>query len=88
MAIYGLTYENVFLIIDTQSIPKCNVKDIFIIDNHLIDFANEEDIIDKIMDFPFHIEKDSVLEIVQNNLNMQKLDFGNRLIVELFSKKI
>lgn len=84
-AIYGMTYENGFIFIDTSSIPNVRPQDIYIAGKHCIDPANDEDLIDKIMDFPFHIEKDNLILKLKNTLKSQKIDFSDSLMIELFS---
>ena len=83
--LYGIKYNNAFVLVDTNSIPKANVADIYITGKYSIDLANDEDINDKIMDLPFHIEKEEFKNIIYNCLLNQKLDYAQRLIVELFS---
>ena len=84
LAIYRLKYSNAYLFVDTPIPPNIDLTDICIVGKHFIDLANQEDVLDKIMDFPFHIEREDLLIQVKNYINGDDKLKIEPLIIELF----
>ena len=85
LEIIGTKYENSFLLIETNDLPKDNFVNYSLCSSNYLDFANDDMIIDRIMDFPFHIEKEYLINNVQNYFSRNFDEVDNKIIVELFS---
>lgn len=88
LSLYGLSYENTFTIIDTPKAPKVSIEKVGVSGDIFLDFANDEMILDKIMDFPFHTSKEEVRESVSKYINSRENEITNRSIIEIFFEKI
>ena len=77
--------ENLFILISTNTLFETEIRNISILATKYIDFANSEMIIDRIMDMPFHIEKEELIEKSKNILFNNSRDVANCLYIELFS---
>lgn len=84
LEIFGFNYDNCFLIINTDCIPNVNFTDVLLCGKYFIDFANDENILDCIMEFPFHIEKNDFIFTVQGFLSKDNTEMLNKNIIELF----
>ena len=83
--IFGLKYQNCFVLINTNSVPQCKYQDVYLCSKYLIDFSNDENIIENIMEMPFHIEKEELLSSVQHFLdNINAQESKNKVTEELF----
>lgn len=82
------TINNVFMVIVTNDLPKCDVKDLIICSKHYIDFANEDMLLDLLMDLPFHIQKSELIDAISIMLSMEKIDKDNHIAIELFPWKL
>lgn len=86
-SLYGIKYERCFLIVDTDEIPKTDINSFCICSKHYLDFANHEMVLDKLSDFPFHIEKDELILLCETAINDGIFDKNKTPIVELFPWK-
>lgn len=86
--ITGMKYENLFILIDTLHISNISISDIAVSSKHYIDFTNEEVLLDVMMDFPFHISLESLLEKCQNSILTNCYNPKDSLIIEVFPWEI
>lgn len=86
--ITGMKYENLFILIDTLHISNISISDIAVSSKHYIDFTNEEVLLDVMMDFPFHISLESLLEKCQNSILTNCYNPKDSLIIEIFPWEI
>lgn len=86
--IIGMKYENLFILIDTLHISNISISDIAVSSKHYIDFTNEEVLLDVMMDFPFHISLESLLEKCQNSILTNCYNPKDSLIIEIFPWEI
>lgn len=85
LAILGMKHENAFVIVQTNEIPKDNYQNFAICSSRFIDLSNDDMIIDRIMDVPFHISKEDFIKTTQDYFFNKTIDSKNNLIIELFS---
>ncbi len=86
--IFNQTKKNVFMIIATNEVPKCDVKDLLICAKHYVDFANDDLLLDLIMELPFHIQKNELIETITSMISESKFDKDNHVAIALFPWKI
>lgn len=83
-SILGFKYQGSFMLVDTLKISNISLEKCIVTNKHYIDFANIDLILDKMMDFPFHIEISELKNECQMAIESNNYDFNNPLIFELF----
>lgn len=83
-----LKHNGCFVLVDTLKSVNVNIEDVAICSKHFIDFANEELLLDKIMDFPFHISPDELIETCKKYISRENSDIPKNILIELFPWEI
>ncbi len=86
--ITGMKYKGCFILVDTLRISEVDISDCSVVTDFYVDFANSELLIDKIMDFPFHIEIEELIARCQNAINTGFYDPKDKAIVVIFPWEI
>lgn len=86
--ILGLKYKGCFILIDTLKTIDINIGDVAICSKHFADFANRDLLLDKMMDFPFHIDLDELVSVSQSYISNKNNSERRNVLVELFPWEI
>jgi|LSQX01.1.fsa_nt_gb hypothetical protein len=79
--------ENLYLIVETRDVSKCSLLEVLVCSRLYADFANEELLLDIIMDLPFHIQKNELLEQIDLIINNGNNDKNNPIYIAFFPWK-
>lgn len=86
--VIGMKQQGLFVLIETLKIRSVPLEKVTISSRHYIDFANKEDVLDKIMDFPFHITYEDLMNVCETAIISNKFVSSERSLIELFPWEI
>lgn len=88
VAITGMKYDGLFVLVDTTSIRNIDIAHVAVLSKHYADFSDVERLNDLLMDFPFHILIEDLLFKCQNAISTGLFDKNENVVVEIFPWEI